>query len=102
MDKNVPLEIQQLIAHYRPERVILFGSHATGTARGDSDYDFLIIKETATRRLNRREEAMRNIRQSVALDLLILTPSEVQFLRDIKSQFIEEIFEYGTLIYERN
>jgi predicted nucleotidyltransferase len=29
--------------------VILFGSRATGTARADSDYDFLVVAETEDR-----------------------------------------------------
>ncbi len=102
MNNDLPIEIQQLIANYKPEKIILFGSRVTRNVHEDSDYDFLIVKETTTHRLNRREEAMRGIKQKVALDLLILTPEELSFLRSIKSQFIEEIFEDGKLVYERN
>ncbi len=85
MIPNLPVEIQQLITNYKPERVILFGSHAKGTAHEDSDYDFLIIKETSTGRLWRRGEALRGTRRTVPLDLLILTPSEFQIFQEGKS-----------------
>jgi predicted nucleotidyltransferase len=93
--------IQQLIKNYQPEKVILFGSRATGNFREDSDYDFLIIKETSTRRLNRREEALAGIERNEPTDVLILTPWEVQYLLERDSQFIKEIFETGKVIYER-
>jgi predicted nucleotidyltransferase len=63
MTAELPIEIRQLIANYKPEKVILFGSRVSGNVHDDSDYDFLIVKETTTRRLNRREEAMRGIKQ---------------------------------------
>ncbi|MFH1900223.1 MAG: nucleotidyltransferase domain-containing protein, partial [Patescibacteria group bacterium] len=31
---------------YKPEKVILFGSHARGDARQDSDIDLLVVKKT--------------------------------------------------------
>ena len=62
MSPDLPSEIQHLITNYKPEKVILFGSRAKGTAHEDSDYDFLIIKETSTGRLRRRGEALRGTR----------------------------------------
>lgn len=101
MNPNLPIEIQQLIINYKPEKVILFGSHAKGTAHEDSDYDFLIIKETATRRLWRRGDALRGTRRTVPLDLLILTPSEFQILQEAKAWLVGEILSTGKLVYEQ-
>ena len=46
MDPTLPSEIvsitAQLIEKYKPEKIILFGSSATGNASPDSDADFLI------------------------------------------------------------
>jgi predicted nucleotidyltransferase len=33
----------RIVAEFRPERVILFGSHAYGVPRPDSDVDLLVI-----------------------------------------------------------
>jgi predicted nucleotidyltransferase len=101
MTAELPTEIQQLIANYKPEKVILFGSRVTGNMHEDSDYDFLIVKETTTRRLNRREEALRNTARTVPLDLIILTPEELDTLKRMNSQFIEEILSTGKVVYER-
>lgn len=101
MTADLPLEIRQLIANYKPEKVILFASRVSGNIREDSDYDFLIVKETTTRRLNRREEALRHTARTVPLDLIILTPEELDTLRELNAQFIEEILSSGKVVYER-
>jgi hypothetical protein len=50
----------------------------------------------------RREEAMRGIRQTVPLDLLILTPDELELLEREGSPFIREILDTGIVVYEQN
>ncbi|HDY74888.1 MAG TPA: nucleotidyltransferase domain-containing protein [Candidatus Marinimicrobia bacterium] len=94
------ITIQDVIRNYKPEKVILFGSRANGNGNKDSDWDYLIIKETKTRRINRREEALTDF-LDVPADLLILTPSEIEFLLESKSEFIQSIMENGKLIYEK-
>ncbi len=101
MTAELPIEIQQLIANYKPEKVILFGSRVSGNVHEDNDYDFLIVKETTTRRLNRREEALHNTTRTVPLDLIILTPVELNTLKEMNSQFIEEILTTGKIVCER-
>src|SRR3970040_1831255 len=94
-------EIDQIIKNYDPEKVILFGSRVKDNFNEDSDYDVLIIKDTKTRRLNRREEALKNIYLKVPIDLLILTPDEIEYLKMNESEFLHEIFDQGIVIYEK-
>lgn len=94
------ITIQDIIKNYKPEKVILFGSRANGNRNKDSDWDYLIIKKTKTRRINRREEALTDI-LDVAADLLILTPSEIELLLKLNSEFIRSILEKGEVIYEK-
>lgn len=94
------ITIQDVIKNYQPEKVILFGSRANGNGKKDSDWDYLIIKETKTRRINRREEALTDF-LDVSADLLILTPKEIRFLLDSNSKFIQSILKNGKVIYEK-
>jgi hypothetical protein len=50
----------------------------------------------------RREEAMRGIHQTTPLDLLILTPDELEFLEREGSSLIREILSTGVVVYEQN
>jgi predicted nucleotidyltransferase len=56
---NLDAVVERLTAGYEPERIILFGSHATGRAQEGSDIDLLIVKETDRAPLERRIEVER-------------------------------------------
>jgi predicted nucleotidyltransferase len=40
--------LDPVVAYFQPRRVILFGSHARGDARSDSDIDLLVIVDDDT------------------------------------------------------
>ncbi len=42
-DVNLEIITQKLKAKYSPLRLFLYGSRANGTARPDSDYDFVMV-----------------------------------------------------------
>jgi len=94
--------VQRLISAYDPERIILFGSHATGGVREGSDIDLLIVKETDLRPIDRRIEVERLLsNRQVPLDLLVYTPQELRGLYAAGSPFIEEVIETGRVLYMR-
>lgn len=95
--------VQRVVEGYDPERVILFGSHATGRAREDSDFDLLIVKHDERRPLDRRLEVERLLAdRRVPIDLVVYTPREMWQLFWAGSPFIEEVLESGKVLYMRN
>jgi HEPN domain-containing protein/predicted nucleotidyltransferase len=94
--------IERLVSAYDPDRIILFGSQASGDARHGSDIDLLVVKETDQRPLSRRMEVERLLAdRSVALDIFVYTPREVRELYAAGSPFIEEVIESGRVLYMR-
>ena len=94
--------IQRLVDVYDPERIILFGSHATGGARKGSDIDLLIVKETDQRPIDRRVEVERLLSdRQLPLDLLVYTPQELRDLFAAGSPFVEQVIESGRVLYMR-
>ncbi len=88
--------VERLVEGYNPDRIILFGSQATGHASADSDYDLLVVKETELRPIDRRIEVERLVAdRGVPLDLLVYTPAELRALFASGSPFIEEVFRTG-------
>lgn len=93
---------QTLATKYQPERVILFGSRATGTTRRDSDIDLLIIKSTTQpfyRRLAEVRRLVTKARRGYAFEPIVLTPAEVRKRLAIGDQFLKQILDEGQVIY---
>lgn len=91
-----------LIDQYHPLKIILFGSHAYGNSNEDSDIDFLIIKETEERFIDRWctvGNILTGTHPSIPVDTLVLTPQEIKKRISMGDQFIIEILEKGKLLY---
>jgi len=70
--KEINLIKEQIVSHYSPSKIIVFGSQAKGTATKKSDIDLCIVKDTD----NKRElltDIYLNIESSKPFDLLLYT-----------------------------
>ena len=92
----------KLIAdRFHPERIILFGSFATGTSGPDSDADILVVMDHGGKR---REMAMK-IRESISTinmpkDVFVNTPGELEKYRDIPGTISSIACRTGVTLYE--
>lgn len=89
-----------LVKEYRPERIILFGSAASGMVHEGSDLDLVIIKETSKRPIDRQVEVYRLVKPEVGIDLFIYTPQEFKYLESIGFSLVKEIVANGKVLYE--
>ena len=86
----------------QPQKVILFGSYADGSADEDSDIDLLIIKGTTEqflKRLNHVRRLVAGMHRRIPFDPIILTPEELEQRLQIGDQFIAGILERGKVLY---
>ncbi|MBI5187550.1 MAG: nucleotidyltransferase domain-containing protein [Nitrospirae bacterium] len=89
---------ERLKKEYHAERVILFGSYATGTATEDSDVDVLVIAPTKERFFERMafvRRLIRDLRNGLPVAPIVLTPEEIEERKKVGDQFISEILEKG-------
>lgn len=94
--------VAKIVAGYKPQKVILFGSHASGDPRPDSDIDLFIIKDTEERSIDRCVQVRRIISDPdrfIGLELFVLTPDEVSKRTAVGDQFIGQIIEKGKVLY---
>jgi predicted nucleotidyltransferase len=87
-----------------PEAIILFGSHATGDARPDSDVDLLVIEATPFGPgRDRRGEMIRLWRAlsgfAVGKDILVYSRDEVERWRDARNHVVARALREGRLLY---
>ncbi|MCY2931802.1 MAG: nucleotidyltransferase domain-containing protein [Planctomycetota bacterium] len=86
-----------------PDRIILFGSRARGTADSRSDYDLLIVASSPLPRWHRAASLYRLLAgMGAAKDIVWWTPEEVDEWRAVRSHFITRILREGKVLYEKS
>jgi len=85
---------------FHPQRIILFGSYASGKAREDSDVDLLIEMEHAGSGLRTAAEIIRRLKPSFGLDLIIRSEREITSRLEQADSFISDILKHGRVVYE--
>lgn len=92
----------KLVKHYKPEKVILFGSRAYGLPQSHSDYDLFIVKRTRKRKVERMRDVSDIFTpRNFSLDVIVSTPSEVSNKLSAGDYFYKEIINRGKVLYER-
>ncbi len=103
VSETLPVAVKRIVEELRPEKIILFGSYAQGTATRDSDVDLLVIMETEAPSRERSWAISRLlIPRPFPVDILVRTPVEVEQALKKRDFFMREIIEKGTLLYERH
>lgn len=86
---------------FRPDRIILFGSHAYGEPHRDSDVDLLVVLPRARWRARRPSLAIRRkISAGFPVDILVKAPRDVAARLRSGDSLLREIVEKGRVMYE--
>ena len=91
---------KRLVAEYRPQRVVLFGSYAEGTQTADSDVDLLIVMPFDGKPVHKSVEMRLKLRPPFPVDLIVRTPEVVRQRLDMGDTFLRGILEKGKVLYE--
>ena len=94
--------VRRLVWQFDPEQIILFGSHARGTAGPDSDVDFLVVMPVKGSKREKQIEmriALHDI--PVANDIIVVTPDDVVRDRNLAGALIRPALIEGKVLYAR-
>ena len=92
---------ERLKKEYHAEKVILFGSYATGKITEDSDVDILVIAPTEERFFERMATVLglvRDLYNGLALSPIVLRAEEVAERLKRGDQFVKQIIEDGVYL----
>ena len=92
--------IRRIVRVAAPEQIILFGSTARGEAGPHSDLDLLVIKSGQYHRGHLTGEIYRSlIGVGRAVDVIVVTPDDVERYRDIRFLVISPAVREGRVVY---
>lgn len=90
---------EQIVKEFQPERIVLFGSYATGTARPDSDVDLLVVMAHQGHSAYMAAEILTHIDPNFPVDLLVRTPVELETRLALGDSFLRTVIEQGKVLY---
>ena len=91
---------RRIAREFRPERVVLFGSYATGGATEDSDVDLLVVLPHRGEAVHKSVEIRLKLRPHFPLDILVRTPEKVRQRLAMGDTFMRDILQKGKVLYE--
>jgi predicted nucleotidyltransferase len=103
-EKTLRDATERLVTQFQPQRVILFGSQARGSADPQSDVDLLVVCPINPERVSRRALMVAMDRALAGLgfasDVIVLTPEEFERDRHIPGTVARPAWREGTVLYE--
>ena len=95
--------VHRLVDKFHPEKIILFGSQARGTADSRSDVDLLVISPIKEKRRELMVEMNRTLTElEYAFDIIILTRDEFERDRKIPGTIGRYVSKEGRVLYEHS
>jgi predicted nucleotidyltransferase len=84
---------------FKPQKIILFGSHAYGRPHSDSDVDILVIMPCRNE-IDQAYKIRLAVERQFPLDLIVRKPHNLQWRLAEGDDFLQEIVSKGKLLYE--
>ena len=101
----IAADIQELARRvaeaFNPERIILFGSQATGSTDEGSDVDLLVVMRYHGRPVEQAAAIRRFLNYARPLDILVRSPEELAHRVAQGDWFLRRAVEQGTVLYAR-
>ena len=99
----ISIMVDRIVGAFQPARVVLFGSHARGTATEWSDIDLLVILPKVSDKRNATIEIRRALGDlPVCKDIVVATPAEVARRGHLVGTTLRSALREGKVLYERH
>lgn len=94
--------VRRLAGQFHPERIILFGSYARGTADDRSDMDLLVVcplRKKRSKLMSEMNKALEGLR--LPRDIVVITPREFVLEKNIPGTIARYAWTEGMSLYEQ-
>jgi uncharacterized protein len=94
--------VRKIAARFEPERIVLFGSYARGTAGPNSDADLLVVMHVEGRKRPVVVEMYRELQDvGLAHDIVLVTPPEFDKRSQEPWSLVHNAMREGRVLYDR-
>ncbi|MEX2215604.1 MAG: nucleotidyltransferase domain-containing protein [Phycisphaeraceae bacterium] len=87
---------------FDPDKIVLFGSHASGAQGETSDVDLLIVMDFQGPAVDQSSAIWSALRPAFPVDLIVRTPAEVARRYAQFDPLIREAIDKGQVLHERD
>lgn len=99
--------VNVIVEAVEPEKIVLFGSRASGKSGSDSDLDLLVIVPEpfggGRSRIKEMAKLWRKLaRFNLPKDILVYSRDEVEYWRDSVNNAVARALREGKVLYERH
>ena len=91
---------EELAKRFRPQKIVLFGSHASRSATKDSDVDMLVVMRHKGPAATQAARIRQQVRAPFALDLIVRSPGVLQRRLKLGDSFLKAVMNEGKVLYE--
>lgn len=98
--REIQMYCEAVAREFRPQKIILFGSHAYGRPTPDSDVDLMIILPFHGNEIRKAGEIRSRLDAPFPLDLLVRKPRFIEQRLGERDMFIELVMKRGVVLYE--
>ncbi len=99
--RDIQALADRIAEQFNPERIILFGSYAAGTASPDSDVDLLVVLPFEGKNFRKSLEITNAVNPMFSADILARRPDDTQWRYRNGDPLIKEAIDHGRTLYER-
>ena len=89
-----------IVQEFQPERIILFGSYASGAPTPDSDVDLLVLLPFEGKSLRMSLDILNRTNPPFPIDLLARTPEDTEQRYREGDPMIWEALDQGKVLYD--
>jgi predicted nucleotidyltransferase len=100
--KQIRQIAELIVKQFKPEKIILFGSHARGQAGPDSDLDFLVVMPVKTTK-RKTQVALRIALHDIKIpkDFIVSSPGEFEWRKDVAGTIEYPAWHEGKVLYAK-
>jgi predicted nucleotidyltransferase len=102
IERTLARMVERIVKRFAPERVILFGSHATGRAGPDSDVDLLVVMTPMGSKAEQELEILKLLRRyRVPKDVVVTTPEDFGWRKKVSGTIERPAALEGRVLYAK-